>query len=132
MTATEVMVVDVSFDAVTMKVHGESKRIAWLALRQAAKQDDTDLAGVYSALLADAERMARGRKTVRVAVHNMSGGDDDLGARTWAATLHYMSGEFATGRLVAADWGQTGNRAYALRDADEARTTLAARGYEVA
>lgn len=132
MTETNsLVVVGIDWDGATVAVNGGNRRIGWADLRAAARQDDADLRAVYAGVLAEAEQMARGRRAIRVAARNISGHDSDAGALTWAATLHYMSGEMATCRTVAADWGQTGSHGYAARDAEEARRALAARGYEV-
>lgn len=134
MTATEtneLVVVSIGWDDVTVAVNGGNKRMSWDILRAAAGQDDAGLRVVYAGVLAEAAKMARSRRAIKVTASNMSGHDSDAGALTWAATLHTMSGEFVSGRTVAADWGGTGSKSHAIREAAEARTALAAKGYEV-
>lgn len=105
--------------------------IGWDTLRAAASQDDVALAAVYSDVLRRAGEMARRQKMVTVGVHNLSGHVTDTAAYTWAAVASYMDGTPVGGRTIAADWGQTGSRTAALRDAAEARRVLTEKGYDV-
>ena len=131
MKTSELVLVSVSWDGVTVTVDGEIKRVSWDNLRAAATQDDAGLRAVYAGLLEDAKRMARESKRVKVRVANLNGGPDDLGGRTWAAHVVTMGGETLSVRTVAADWGQTGTKSYAMRDAEEAKKVLPQRGYTV-
>lgn len=121
----------VSWQTVTVTDGATQRYLDWDRLAKAAKQDDADLRAEYGRLLADARDLARNRKMVKVVVRNLSGGPDDLGARTWAALLVDPAGEHVSGRIVGADFGQTGTRTAAIREADEARQTLRSRGYDV-
>lgn len=125
-------VADVHWTGVLVTLGGESRWVPWDALRSASRQEpDPGLRRVYRDLLADATRLAAERKAVRVSIHNLGGHASDLGALTWAATLELLSGELLSGRVIAADWGLTGRRSYAERDAATAREVLARRGYTV-
>lgn len=128
---TTAMVTDVSWDTVTAKLAGKTHYLTWSELREAATQDDADLRTAYAGILAQAEKMARDRRAVRVTVHNFGGHHSDLGARTWGATIRRMNGEHFPASIVAADCGQTGTKGYAMRDAREAIGTLRTRGYDV-
>lgn len=125
--------VSVSWDGVVVEAaNGENKRVSWDTLRAAATQDDAGLRAVYAELFDEAKRMARETRSVKVRASNLNGSPEDLGCRTWAAQVVTMAGESLSVRTVAADWGQTGTKSYAERDAEEARKVLPQRGYMVA
>jgi hypothetical protein len=116
---------------VTIRGSGQTQRLSWERLSAAAEQDDAELRPVYAALLAEALRMAAERKLIRVTTRNQSGHCLDLGAHTWAAELRDLAGRFVSGRLVSADFGQTGVLAYAEADAERAGEVLSGRGWTV-
>lgn len=121
-----ICLIAVSREGVRFSCLGVTKTIPWAALNAAAKQDDTDLAAVYAGLLDQAMRMAREKKEIEIRLRDTAG--NGLG---YAATLHTVSGEFVTGRLVAADFGLTGRRSEALADVASAKASLEASGYKV-
>jgi hypothetical protein len=122
---------DIGWEQVLVSVEGKDQSVTWDELRAGAKESGPELQPIYQQILADAEAKARTLKMVRVEVHNRNGSDMDLGARTWSASLHRMGGELVSGKIVGAEWGQTGTRAEARRDAALARKHLTALGWVV-
>lgn len=131
MKTNELVVVGINWDAITVAVNGENKRLTWAELRAAATQDDSDLRTVYAGVLDEAKQIAKGKKAVRVEAKNLNGHVTDTAALTWAAVLSDMAGEHVSSRVVAADWGQTGSYSQATKEVDEAGKALAKKGYEV-
>jgi len=126
----KVLVVAVCWSGVTVEANGRPSYLTWETLHAAANQDEPELHRVYSEIRDQARRMAAEKKAMRIVVCNTSR-DEAGNVPTWSAGLVDMAGQHVSGRIIAADWGQTGVRSYAERDAAEARTKLSQRGYEV-
>jgi hypothetical protein len=129
---TQPNVTAVTWETVRITVGRQSKDVAWSVIRIRARDlSDAQLRAVYGELLRQAERMAAQTKAVEIRVSNHANADTASNVPQWEAGLYDMAGQLVSGRLIAADWGLTGTRHYAERDASEARERLAARGYDV-
>jgi hypothetical protein len=125
-TAQVIGVVKADKVGATVNVDGRRQVIDWQTLRAAAKQNDAGLRSVYSDLLKEALRLAALDRRLTVVVNNRTNTPHG-----YEAELYDVAGEFVSGRIVAADFGLSGTREYAERDAATAIRTLGEHGYTV-
>lgn len=113
-------------DGVQVVVDGQEKWIPINTIKAAAHQGDNELAATYQQIWDEVKRLAKLEKHLTIKIVN----DTNVNFR-YEPRLYDIAGEFVSGRIVGAGWGESGWHTQAVDQANEAKAKLEKQGYTV-
>jgi hypothetical protein len=123
----KIVVVKVSELGCTCAVNGSNKEITWTALTDAARQQDADLASVYSAVRAEARKMVEGNRALPI---RCSVGQNETNV-WWVASFSDVAGEWSWIPRDADEGGTLAHEWMAAKEAKARAARLRKLGYTV-
>ena len=123
----KIVVVKVSEHGCSCAVNGTNKDISWDALTDAARQQDTNLAGIYSVVRAEARKMVAGNRALPI---RCSVGQNETNV-WWVASFTDVAGEWSWIPRDADEGGTLAHEWMAEKEAKARAARLHKLGYTV-